>query len=71
MFIIRDWQVAQKIDDPNESNIRKLSFNFFPGFSQESFPFLVVSGDSSFNLINTKTGHMDVLIYAKTSSFKG
>ena len=61
LFIIRDYQVTQKIDDSNSSNVNKFSLNFFPGFT-ENFQFLVVSGDSSFNLINTKTGHMDVLI---------
>ena len=47
------------------SNTDKYSFNVFPGFDEETLPFVVASGESSFNLVNTKTGHMDVLIHAR------
>ena len=34
MFIIRDYQVSLRIDDPNSSNVKKYSLNFFPGFTK-------------------------------------
>ena len=44
MFIIRNFKVTRKIDDPNMSNSYKFSFNVFPGFDEETFPFVVASG---------------------------
>ena len=39
----------------------------FHGFDLEEFPFVVASGESTFNIVNVKTGHMEVLIKAATS----
>ena len=68
LFIVEDWKVMKKIDDPDGKNINKYSFQVFPGFDLKNFPFIVSSGESSFNIINVSTGHMEVLIDAPTSA---
>ena len=67
LFIVHDWKVVRRINDPDQKNINKYSLNPFPGFDLDSMPFLVSSGESTFNLINVNTGHMEVLINAATS----
>ena len=67
LFIVHNWKVVRRINDVDQKNINKYSINMFPGFDAEDFPFLVCSGESSFNIVNVKTGHMEVLIRAATS----
>jgi len=62
LLIVEDWKVMRKIDDPNPGNINKYCFMVFPGFDLKTFPFIVSSGESSFNLVNVSTGHMEVLV---------
>lgn len=68
LFIVHDWKVVRRINDANLQNINKYSINTFPGFDEEEFPFLATSGESTYNLVNVKTGHMEVLIRAATSA---
>lgn len=67
LFLVDNWRVTKRINDPDSKNINKYSINMFEGFNLEAFPFIVTSGESTFNLVNVKTGHMEVLIKAATS----
>ena len=40
-----------------------------PGFDEETFPFLVCSGDETFNLVNVRDFSQDVLIKATGKNF--
>ena len=68
LFIVHDWKVVLRIDDPDASNINKYSITPFAGFDLAKFPFVVTSGESSLNIVNVKTGWMGVLISAATST---
>ena len=67
LYLVKDWSVTRRINDPDSKNINKYSINMFEGFDIETFPFVVTSGESTFNIVNVKTGHMEVLIKAATS----
>ena len=64
LVILVNWQVMQLIQDPQSGNHNKVWFQSLPGFDSVLFPFLVVSGRESFNLINLKDGRMQKLILA-------
>ena len=38
-----------------------------PNFHEKTFPFLIMSGESSFNILNVMDGHFEPLINAATS----
>ena len=57
-----------KIDDPDGKNINKYAIVPFLGFDLKTFPFIVTSGESTFNIVNVNTGHSEVLIQASTST---
>ena len=67
IFIVVDWEVKRRINDSDIKNINKYSLNRFYGFDKNDFPFIVSGGESTFNIVNVKTGHMEVLIKAATS----
>ena len=67
LFIVKDWKVVKRINDSDSKNINKYSINMFHGFDINNFPFIVTSGESTFNILNVKTGHMEVLVKAATS----
>ena len=49
-------------------NQNKYSIEPIPGFDIEKFPFLVCSGESSFNLFSVKDYYMELLVNAATSA---
>ena len=67
LFIVKNWEVSRRINDNDSKNINKYSINMFHGFDLNDFPFIVTSGESTFNIVNVKTGHMEVLVKAATS----
>ena len=67
LFLVKDWEVTRRINDPDSKNINKYSLSPLEGFDLDTFPFVVTSGESTFNLVNVRTGHMEVLIKAATS----
>lgn len=67
LFVVHNWKVVGVIRDRDTKNINKYSITPFPGFDANTFPFVVTSGDSTFNLVNVKTGQMDVLINVSTT----
>ena len=67
LFIVHNWRVVMLIKDPDIRNISKYSITPFLGFNEETFPFVVTSGESSINIVNVKTMTMDVLVKCATS----
>ena len=67
IFIVVDWEVKRRINDADIKNINKYSLNRFYGFDKNDFPFIVSGGESTFNIVNVKSGHMEVLVKAATS----
>ena len=67
IFLVHNWQVTRRINDPDTKNINKYTYYLFPEFDEEDFPFIVSSGESTMNIVNVKTGWMGVLIKAATS----
>ena len=59
---MHDYQVVKRIQESNVGNNDKYWFCALPGFNEVEFPFIVVSGFESFNLVNVKTGNMQILI---------
>ena len=69
IHLVNNWRVIKTIDDPDR-NSSKFSLTPFPGFDDEKFPFIVVSGLKYFSIVNVQTGHTDVLIEAVRSTNK-
>ena len=67
IFIIHEWQVIRKLDDFDTKNQNKYAIDLMPGFNLKDFPFLVCSGDSSFNLFSVTDSYMEPLVNAATS----
>ena len=68
LFIVHDWEVVRRIEDSDMKNQNKYSIEPIPGFDIEKFPFLVCSGESSFNLFSVKDYYMELLVNAATSA---
>ena len=58
LLIMIDWQVIDYIQDNQKGNLYKTWFAPLPGFDEELFPFIVVSGRESINLISLKDKSM-------------
>ena len=71
ILIAHDWKVVHLIRDTNQFNIDKHWIALLPDFNENTFPFIVFSGNGSFNLVNVKDAHMDVLIQIETRSDRG
>ena len=67
LFIVHNWKVLNKIEDDDSKNIDKHFICPIPNFHEKEFPFLVMSGESSFNILNVKDGHIEPLIMAASS----
>ena len=62
LMIIDDWTVLHTIVDPVSGNTEKFWLSPLPSFDLQTFPFVVSSGNNTFNVVNVKTGDMSVLI---------
>ena len=58
LLVTHNWEVVSRIEDPNVGNIQKEWFCELPNFNEETFPFVLVTGTESFNLLNVKTSAM-------------
>ena len=67
LFLLTDWQVILTVKDPFYKNINKNYIAALPGFDIQEFPFLLMSGDRSFNLLNVQNGHIEPFINAPNS----
>ena len=54
LLIVIGGSVVSCLSDPNPGNHQKYWLEVLPGFDVEKFPFVVVSGCQSFNLVNVK-----------------
>ena len=62
LLIVKNWEVTVSLDDSEPGNNEKYWLKPLPFFDSEKFPLLITSGRLSFNLVNIKTGKMDILI---------
>ena len=62
LLLVQNWQVVHLFEDPSRNNIHKFWIAPLPVFNEVAFPFLVVSGSKTFNLINVKDRRMEVLL---------
>ena len=67
LFIVHNWQVIRKVQDADQKNQNKYAIDVMPGFDEQTFPFLVCSGESSFNIFSVKEDYMEPLVNAATS----
>ena len=58
LLIAHRWKIVQIVKDPIVGNIDKCWMCTLPGFDDKLFPFVVISGYMSFNILNVKTGFM-------------
>ena len=65
LLIVHDWNEIHRIEDPQTGNADKFWIDKMPGFDPELFPFPVVSGSGTFNLINVRKRQMQPLIQAQ------
>ena len=57
ILIIENWEITKQIDDRDEKNTNKLSIAPVLGFDEVTFPFIILTGQSSFNILNVKDEH--------------
>ena len=67
LFIVHNWKVIMTVKDEVEKNTHKQFISPLPKFHEENFPFLLLSGESSFNILNVQSGYMEPLVSAITS----
>ena len=67
LFIVHNWKVLKRIEDDDSKNIAKFFISPIPNFDETTFPFIVMSGESSFNILNVQDGHIEPLIQAASS----
>ena len=58
----------RRIEDSDAKNVHKYAIAVMPDFDPVKFPFLVCSGESSFNLFSVKDYYMEPLVNAATSA---
>jgi len=70
-YLIIDKKSGQgicRIEDPIVSNVNCRGFKMLPGFDLNTYPFIVARNSMSMNLINVKSGTMQMLIRDKCDS---
>ena len=70
LLLIDDWQAVHRFEDADPGNFEKYWQCRLPGFDLETSPFLVTSGQQSFNLINVRDFRMEVLILASAKNMQ-
>ena len=58
MLLMKVWEVMCRTNDPDSRNINKCSLISLEGYDLDMFPFVVTSGESTFNLVNVRIGYM-------------
>ena len=69
IVIIEHWLGYKTITDPKESNIQKYFITPLPHF-HHTFPFILVTGYESINMVNVNTAEMQTLIKAPCKNIK-
>ena len=62
LIIMRDWKITNIIVDPASGNSRKMWLELLPNFHNDKCPYVIVSGNLTYNIVNLKTGTMHVLV---------
>ena len=70
MLLIDGWQAVHRLEDADPGNFEKYWQCKLPHFDLDTFPFLVTSGQQSFNLINVRDYRMEVLILASAKNMQ-
>ena len=70
LVVVHNWTVRARIPDLNPANISKYWIQPMPRFDAAKFPFLVCSGEATFNLVNVRDFTQDVLIQATGKNFR-
>ena len=70
LLVLENWSVVKKISDASSGNVQKCWQALLPGFNLESFPFVVVAGDETINLVNVKEHTLQPLIQAKNRNIR-
>ena len=71
LIVTRDWKVTHYISDPDSGNDMKRWQAILPFFDFNECPFVVSSGEASYNLINVKSGKMQVLASGSADNWSG
>ena len=66
LLICEDWRIVKEIKDPNIANTSKYWMSPLPGFHTSSWPFILIAGRQTINVLNVSTHTMQVLVNAKT-----
>ena len=67
VFIVDSWEIVKRVEDSDFKNIDKYFMTTMPGFDEETFPFILLSGESSINILNVNDGSMEPLIAAASN----
>ena len=71
LIILRDWKVTNVISDPVSGNSRKCWLETLPCFDYDKCPFLIASGNLTYNIVNLKTATMQILIQEAVPNWFG
>ena len=71
MYLVEDWQSVRVIFDPNLANTFKTQAMLLPGFDEQTFPFIAVTGLESLSVFNVKTCTHQPLLNHKFSAMSG
>ena len=61
LLLYENWEPVRRINEPDASNIEKYILPM-ESFDYEEFPFVILTGVRSLNILNVKTGFMQPLI---------
>ena len=71
MFLVEDWESVRVIFDPNLANTFKTQTMLLPGFDEQTFPFIAVTGQENLSVFNVKTCTHQPLLNHKFRSYPG
>lgn len=71
ILLIDNWQLVGNIIDPDPANWDKCWLAPLPDFNFYTFPFVILSGRISYNLLNVRTGEMQVLFNQSGENYHG
>ena len=70
ILVAEGMSITHRIEDTDTGNVAKYQFSTLPGFDEVNFPFIAVSGLKSLNLVNVRTGSIQVLISAPIITYR-
>ena len=67
MLVIDKWEITRSVKAPEDLTISKELL--LPGFDLKTYPFVVIYGRDTYQLVNLNTLHRDALILGSASNF--